>query len=702
MAEENIFDVIYAKELKTKEDVEEYIQKLDKFSDEIGEDEYIYIFDDLGDFLRAPAREVIECFQPYLREKSWIKDVAKGCLSQKFIDTESIEDMKLMLPFIDKEDKRTLTNAFKNIKTVEQMELLLPLIDVQDQSAKDAALALFIKSQDAKQTELLLPFADKEDPKWRLAAFSIFLRSNDTKQIEMIMPILEIKSPSVFGEKIDSQLQKLGIPPKTIKKELNSKQDISEETVEKMAEMGIPGDVTMEILEIFEPLRGTENKDLFSYQLAEEFDKLDIPNNLFRKALSLKRDDAQYLLTEVSSEAALHKLIELGAEVDSSCALPMIENGLLHDEVEKAIKRSDQNENIVIETEYGNMQVNAQDAKVAYGEYYQRLFESYIEKMSEKDVYKAIKYIDSYTPGQTDHAMHTMCHCFEDGFMKDKDNRTKGNIILDKVARMYDQGRATSNCGRCFEGYWKTAKNNPDAKEDFKSVLEKYPHIPVCREYLGYVNGDKEKDLNELRTEYLKNPEMLFVDTIMVDIDGTLLKADGKLNLSLIYELENRDYAIYTGGDPERQRKILLEACDISEKSLQEDTNAFEAINHFKTQLLEGKQIYSKNAFTQENICLAKGVYDDTLPEHQGIKSLISYGLTKYQELDKIPAERKISAEKVLEIYQQKERNFVKSQELKVTLAQKNKTKASTTQKHPSNSGKSSGSNSNGGFADGR
>ena len=698
MAEENIRDVIYAKELKTKEDVEAYIQKLDKFSDEIGKYN-IFIFRALRKFLGSPARDVVECFKPYLQEKSWMNDIAKGCLSQKFIAAESVEDMKLLLPFIDKEDKRTMVDAFKNIKTVEQMELLLPLIDVQDQSAKDAALALFIKSQDAKQTELLLSFADKEDPKWRLAAFSIFLRSNDTKQIEMIMPILEIKSPSVFGEKIDSELQKLGIPPKTIKKELNSKQDISEETVEKMAEMGVPGDVTMEILET---VYNRRTEYLFSDKPAKEFYKLDISPNLLGKARFLEGDDAQYLLTKVSSEAALHKLIELGAEVDSSCTLPMIENGLLHDEVEKAIKRSDQNENIVIETEYGNMQVSAQDAKVAYGEYYQRLFESYIEKMSEKDVYKAIKYIDSYTPGQTDHAMHTMCHCFENGFMKDKDNRTKGNIILDKVARMYDQGRATSNCGRCFEGYWETAKNNPDAKEDFKSVLEKYQHIPVCREYLGYVNGDKEKDLNELRTEYLKNPEMLFVDTIMVDIDGTLLKADGKLNLSLICELKNRDYAIYTGGDPERQRKILLEACNISEKSLQEDTGAFKAINHFKTQLLEGKQIYSKNAFTQENICLAKGVYDDTLPEHQGIKSLISYGQTEYQELNKIPAERKITAEQVFEIYLQKEKNRAKSQELKVTLAKKNKTKASTTQKHPSNSGKSSGSNSNGGFGDGR
>jgi hypothetical protein len=75
--------------------------------------------------------------------------------------------------------------------------------------------------------------------------------------------------------------------------------------------------------------------------------------------------------------------------------------------------------------------------------------------------------------------------------------------------------------------------------------------------------------------------------------------------------------------------------------------------------------IYSKAAFIQDNVCLAKGVYDDTLPENQGIKSLVSYGELDYIEYNELPIERKVSAKQVFDMYIEKQKIHEKIDTLK-------------------------------------
>ncbi|MBE6468019.1 MAG: hypothetical protein E7004_05460 [Alphaproteobacteria bacterium] len=495
------------------------------------------------------------------------------------------------------ENKQNI-NDLINAKNSSEIAEILPKLDKEYPTVKDAILKSFVRAKDAASTEMLLPYIDMEDEKSRIAAYALFLHSNDSKQIDMIMPILDIK-----------------------------------------------------------PASDEVNISIKSGKFSLDYN--EIPHLLhndywFEKAYCLQSDNTQYLVEKVSTEAAVDKLVELGAKIQESDILPMVERGLFHDEVERKVEHPDANGNITIETKYGNTQVPVYDAKRAYSEYYQKLFEHRPEDMSVEDVYKAIEFLDYGKHGDIDHCVHTLCHCYEHGFMEDKDNRVKGNIVLDKIARLCEEGQEFNNDSRCFAGYWQSVQWYPEAAKDFRKVLEKHPHVSLCRKYLGYMNGEKEKDLNETRKEYIQNPNMLYVDTTMVDIDGTLLLDNGNLNISLLKKLKEQDYAIYTGGEPEKQRKILLKACENAEISHRNNEETSVLISDFKSKLSNGCPIYSKEAFTEENICLAGKVYDDTIPEKQGIKSLTSYGDPDYTLWQQVPADRKISAAQVVTYHETK------------------------------------------------
>ena len=276
---------------------------------------------------------------------------------------------------------------------------------------------------------------------------------------------------------------------------------------------------------------------------------------------------------------------------------------------------------------------------------------------------------------------HALCHIYEDGLMSNELCRPIGDVLLDKLIEKAEQGYF-SYANRSIDGYWRSVKDNKDAQKGLKAVLEKHPNYVFGQKYLSYINGVAPEDEKAIMQSYLENPNMYFVTTNMVDIDGTLIR-NGKANDGLIHSMGylygKKKLAIYTGGDPVSQKKVLLKA--IAEKILEKfpfvkeefsvDTivNIYSQDNEQNTTLREklystikrktfdfvlnqglefdvlqrvkfwakdileflnllmaksGDQIkiYPKQAFTQKNICLAGMVIDDTQPAAQEIKSL--------------------------------------------------------------------------------
>lgn len=339
---------------------------------------------------------------------------------------------------------------------------------------------------------------------------------------------------------------------------------------------------------------------------------------------------------------------------------------------------------------------------------------------------------------------HGLCHMYEDGGMSNELARPVGNILLDKLIEKAEQGYF-SHANRSIDGYWQSVKNNPDAWQGLKAVLEKHPNYVFGQKYLGYMKGKAPEDAKVLAQRYLKAPDMLFVTTNMVDIDGTLIQK-GKANCALIRSLMSiercfGDVAIYTGGNPVIQKRILAKAIaeqildkycfvkedfsvkdifnmylqdneqnmalrddllekmygslysffitkfniqteqewkkfaysnlDLVNKMFYEAKYILEFLNRLMSKGDKQIKIYPKKAFTQDNICLAGTVIDDTQPAAQGIKSLTlavlepresSFWKTdaSYTANDlNIPQERKITAEQAFAMYQQKHKEDV-------------------------------------------
>lgn len=367
----------------------------------------------------------------------------------------------------------------------------------------------------------------------------------------------------------------------------------------------------------------------------------------------------------------------------------------------------------------GNIAQVPKEALAVLGDYYVQLVE------------KAVQVTENSMPHDShdDNIVfvgHRLCHIYEDGLMSNELCHPVGNVLLDKLIEKAEQGYF-SHANRSIDGYWRSVKDNKDAQKGLKTILEKHPNYAFGQKYLSYMNGASPEDEMAMIQSYIENPDMYFVTTIMVDIDGTLIQ-NGKANDILIDSILNQTYeehAIYTGGDPINQKKALLKA--ISERILEKNplikeefsvdtiVNIYsqdneqnialrEKLSHtikakirdwfFKQQepykfiamrrgmenwaknILEflnrltakgGNQIkiYPKQAFAQENICLANTVVDDTQPAAQGIKSLTLAVLNPHEftrrmedvvdeSLSNVPEERKITAEQAFAMYQQK------------------------------------------------
>ncbi len=356
------------------------------------------------------------------------------------------------------------------------------------------------------------------------------------------------------------------------------------------------------------------------------------------------------------------------------------------------------------------------------------LFCAFGNLLTDGDLKLILNAIDKATIEDLSDATHGMCHVYEDGNMVEQEWRKAGDIVLDKLVEKAEQGLYT-HANRSIDGYWESVKEEPEAWNGLRDVLTKHPNYAFAQKYLGYMNGQTPEDEESLKRSYLENPNMLFVTTTMVDIDGTLLK-NGKLDTNLIKALLNSDFTIFTGGSPDKQKDILMKAAasemleqvpSLKEKYTVDDIlSAF--VNDNKeirsdifrstgqsdeaklccrfTRRIKDINILPKQAFTQDNVCLSGEVIDDTQPEVQGIKSLNSAISHPYETMaflsslsDNVPENQKITAAQAFEMWQQKEQqkekqkaNISKRQEvLTQRTGQKTSPSAEPT-KHDSNS----------------
>jgi len=364
----------------------------------------------------------------------------------------------------------------------------------------------------------------------------------------------------------------------------------------------------------------------------------------------------------------------------------------------------------------GNIAQVPKEALAVLGDYYVQLVEKAVQAtekgMSHEDDIASVS--------------HPLCHIYEDGLMANELYRPIGNVLLDKLIEKAEQGYY-SHANRSIDGYWRSVKDNKDAQKGLKMILEKHPNYAFGQKYLSYMNGASPEDERAVIQSYIENPNMYFVTTPMVDIDGTLIK-NGKANDNLIDSIMVYDYediAIYTGGAPVSQKKVLVKA--IAEKILEkfplikEDFSVDTIVNIYSqdneqnialrgelSRTLRNKiwglffnqepgnkvdahmiddmanrakrileflnrltatggdqiKIYPKQAFSQENICLADTVIDDTQPAAQGIKSLYSacptpgespFWVKETRGVERgISKEREITAEQAFAMYQQK------------------------------------------------
>ncbi len=526
-------------------------------------------------------------------------------LMLKYIDNS--EELKQALSEIEistNEDKIKFKEIFRDkiyqnhLASIneENLKIFLPYIDKSDADYQEILQNVFPKLS-AETTELILPYVDKDNLEWKAALQKSLILADEDKKVEMLLPMVDL---SKFNDK--DKLKEL----------------LSETRNEKVATILLDmadsfageGFYTYREDLLFACTNNMLANGLFHKEFAEQCDNVDENNN------TIKKENRNYN-EETDSELMI---------INAPCGIVLMNN--------------DRN-----------------SAKLAYINYYTIKFEYTPEKITLQDAHKAVDMMNGMSVIQINHATHSMCHGFEKGYMKEAKYREVGNILLDAMLTHNDRG-ISAHAERSLVGYWNSIKDKPEVWNDFKTVLEKHPQNPLCVEYLGYLNGEKQEDLKVRREKYKENPNMKYVEDVMVDIDGTLIQ-EGKLNVPLVTVMYNSDLdvncVIYTGGEPERQRQVLLNAVEQYEKTLSEGDENHD-VYRFKEALQSGLlKIYPKDAFMQSDICLARGAYDDIVPENQGIKSLISYGRLDWEAFTKLPKEQLIGADEVFEKYQQKQ-----------------------------------------------
>lgn len=226
------------------------------------------------------------------------------------------------------------------------------------------------------------------------------------------------------------------------------------------------------------------------------------------------------------------------------------------------------------------------------------------------------------------------CSLFEDGRMSIPQNREAGNILL--------QPLLGQNFGfmkdRCIGAYITSICRDEEALLELKDIIKK---DLLSERYLKYIDSLKEKSILETRKGYLKNENMHFITTNIIDIDGTLdygIAADGKHKfnqhlIDMIVEHPEDDFAICTRRilDRRDRMQVCSELIGICQEILK-DEPANKGVEKFMQLIQSGKlKAYSKNDLMNNNqICMAGSITDDEIPQILGIRSLSDATVSKY------------------------------------------------------------------------
>ena len=94
-------------------------------------------------------------------------------------------------------------------------------------------------------------------------------------------------------------------------------------------------------------------------------------------------------------------------------------------------------------------------------------------------------------------------------------NREAGNILL--------QPLLDNNLGfmrdRCISAYIISVRDDKKAISQFEEILKNNSNAD---KYCDYITRIKKQSTLDMRRDYLKNKDMLFITTNIIDIDGTL------------------------------------------------------------------------------------------------------------------------------------------------------------------------------------
>ena len=228
------------------------------------------------------------------------------------------------------------------------------------------------------------------------------------------------------------------------------------------------------------------------------------------------------------------------------------------------------------------------------------------------------------------------CSFFESGQMRLPQNRAAGKILLQPL--LEDNFGFMRN--RCISGYITSVRDDAQAISELRDMLP-----PSCEDFVKYIDHLKEKSVLTTRKDYLKNNEMRFITTNIIDIDGTLDYGAGKLNqqlMGMIADNPDDDFAICTRRASSPQDRLLvctnlINTCQEFLKNNPENKNVAGFMELLQTGRLK---VYSKSDLMgNPNICLAGSITDDEMPEILGIQSLSDATVSTYHSKIDLPQE---------------------------------------------------------------
>ena len=240
-------------------------------------------------------------------------------------------------------------------------------------------------------------------------------------------------------------------------------------------------------------------------------------------------------------------------------------------------------------------------------------------------------------------AINLYCSIFESSMMSEPSNRPAGDILI--------KGTRNFTANRCISGYIQSVPN-ADGLQSLEKILEDLHE----KWYLEHIQKLKTEDQHTTRKKYLKDPNMRFITTNILDIDGTLLQSDMNLLneelIKTIVEHKHDDMAICTRGEPRSQYDLILRYC---QNELNKNPQN-ESVAKFEELIRTGKiKIYSKyDLIDKPDICEAGSITDDEMHEMLHIKTISDSTVLPYrsnpkldeelqQLYEQVPSKRKIT-----------------------------------------------------------